>query len=229
MNLFLLTCIELHVVLYLFLPFQFITAVSVAPCCTTQEKHDIPLVARHVNPIASAYLRLGLRSDAVDLLKRLKDRVSPQPSSPSLENSPKEERDKASDNGLEGIQLVDWSSDSDIDADEYLDIDDDEFKAGYEEPQLNIHQVQSKDRGSYALLVQGAVMEEDWVGAVRELQQMTEAGLHPNSRNLNSWAQSMERSCRPAGNNPDVGIDDERYSRRSWTKKRDRIWLDNWK
>lgn len=159
----------------------------------------------------------------------MKDRFPPPPPSPSLQNSAKEERDRASDNGLEGIQLVDWSSDSEFDADEYLDTDDDEFQAGYEQTQLNIHQVQSKDRGSYALLVQGAVMEEDWVGAVRELQQMTEAGLHPNSRNLNSWAQVMERSCRPAGNNPNRGIDDERYRRRNWKKKRDRIWLDNWK
>jgi hypothetical protein len=78
--------------------------------------------------------------------------------------------------------------------DEDTDTEDEVFKAGYEEMQLNIHQVQSKDRGSYALLVKGAVMEDDWVGAVRELQQMTEVGLHPNSRNLNSLAEVPDES-----------------------------------
>ena len=43
-----------------------------------------------------------------------------------------------------------------------MDTEDEVFKAGYEEMQeLNIHPVQFKDRGSYALLVKGAVMEED--------------------------------------------------------------------
>lgn len=109
------------------------------------------------------------------------------------------------------------------DIDEYSD-DDDQFKAGYEETQLNVHQVQAKDRGSYALLVQGAIMEDDWVGAVGELQRMTEVGLHPNSRNLNSWAEVVtERGCRPSKNH----IDNANYSRRG-RKKRERMWLDNW-
>ena len=80
----------------------------------------------------------------------------PPTTTPSLQNSAKERRGKASDNGLEGIQLFDWSSDSEFNADKYLDTNDDEFQAGYEQTQLNIHQVQSKDCRSYALLVQGA-------------------------------------------------------------------------
>ena len=178
-----------------------------------QEKHDIPLVARHVNPIASAYLRLGLRLDAEDLIHRLRDRDLPPPHVPYKKNKREQFDDDLDD------YMANWNE-------EDAETEDEVFKAGYEEMQLNIHQVQSKDRGSYALLVKGAVMEEDWVGAVRELQQMTEVELHPNSRNLNSWAEVvMEKSCRPSGG----GVDNQRYSRRSWRKKRDRIWLDNWK
>lgn len=107
---------------------------------------------------------------------------------------------------------------------EYLEENNDEFTAGYDETQLNIHQVQAKDRASYALLVQGAVMEDDWVGAVEELKRMTEVGFHPNSRNLSSWAETVtERSCRPSRNN----INPTTYSRRG-RKRRDRMWLDNW-
>lgn len=136
-----------------------------------------------------------------------------------------------SDNpGFEGVQLVNWS-DEDADSDDELD-DVDDF-AGYEEAQLNIHEVQSKDRGSYSLLVQGAVMDEDWAGAVRELQRMTEVGLHPNSRNLNSWSEVMERGSRPGGkgNNDELsssgGYYNGRRRRRGLKKKRDGIWLRN--
>ncbi|KAL7475261.1 hypothetical protein ACHAW6_001184 [Cyclotella cf. meneghiniana] len=52
------------------------------------------------------YLCLGLRSDTVDLINKLKDWFPPPPPSPSLKNSTKEARDRAFDNGLEGIQLV---------------------------------------------------------------------------------------------------------------------------
>ncbi|KAL7517524.1 hypothetical protein ACHAWX_002444 [Stephanocyclus meneghinianus] len=109
-----------------------------------------------INPIESAYLHLGLHSDKVDLINKWKNQFPPPPPSPSLQNSTKGEREKASDNGLEGIQLFDWSSDSEFNADKYLDTNDDEFQAGYKQTQLNIHQVQSKDCRSYALLVQGA-------------------------------------------------------------------------
>lgn len=155
--------------------------------------------------MAAAYIRLGLRSDAIDLINLLKDRNLPQ--------SDVHKKDKM-------IEL-DYEED---DEDEYTDEVDNDFQAGYEESQLNVHQVQAKDRGSYALLVQGAVMEEDWVGAVEELQRMTEVGFHPNSRNLNSWAEVVrERSSRPSRND----IDSATYSRRG-RKKRERMWLDNW-
>jgi hypothetical protein len=110
--------------------------------------------------------------------------------------------------------------------DDYFETDEDDFKAGYEVAQLNINQVQAKDRGSYSLLVQGAVIEGDWVGAVEELRRMAEVGLHPNSRNLNSWAEAAtERSSRPSRNNVS---DNATYSRRG-RKKRDRMWLDSLK
>jgi len=126
------------------------------------------------------------------------------------------------------VQIVNWKDD---DLDDIADNgnDEEEFDNGYESPQLNIYDVQSKDRGSYSLLVKGAVMDEDWTQAVAELQRMNDAGLNPNSSNLNSWSEVMERGCRPAGKG-DV-MDDKYYSnrhrRRSWRKRRDGIWLGN--
>jgi len=197
-----------------------------------EEKHDIPLVSRHINQLASAYVRLGLCSEAASLINdNLKDRAPPPPSTKQRSSHPKkskqwkEKREPIiSDNpGFEGVKLVDWSDDD-------LDDDDD----GYEEGHLNIHQMKAKDRASYSLLVKGAAMEEDWIGAVRALQRMTDAGLHPNTRNLNSWSEVMERGCRPAGNGNENASDDEadyyyggRHRRKSWKKKRDRIWLGN--
>ncbi len=186
------------------------------------EKHDIPLVSRHVNPLASAYLHLGLRSEAANLINTLNDR-RPPPLDPYPKKSKKEKSELTSPNPRfsEGVQIMNWE-DGDLN-------DDEEFDDGYESPQLNIYDVQSKDRGSYALLVKGAVIDEDWEGAVAELQRMNDAGLHPNSSNLNSWSEVMEKGCRPAGKGE--VMDDNYYSnrqrRRSWRKRRDGIWLGN--
>mmetsp|Transcript_6188 Transcript_6188/g.13045 ORF Transcript_6188/g.13045 Transcript_6188/m.13045 type:complete len:686 (+) Transcript_6188:2-2059(+) len=210
-------------------------------------RQDIPLVSRHINPLAAAYLRLGLRSDASELIKNhLKDRPPPQPQN----NSPSKSSEKGSEkkidqeltsenSGFVAIPLVSWSDDdddakllADIDGEINEEEDDyDDYDDGYESSQLNIHQMQSKDRGSYALLVQGAVMDGDWSGAVEELKQMTEVGFYPNSRNLNAWSEGMERGCRPSGGNNcqnNVGVYyGGRRRRRSWKKKRDGIWLEN--
>jgi hypothetical protein len=193
-----------------------------------EDKHDIPLVSRHVNPLASAYLNLGLRSEAVDLINTLNDRKPPLPVSyPKKSKKVKSEVTYENPRFSEGVQLVNWRDD---DLDDF-DIEDEEaFSNGYGSPQLNIHDVQSKDRGSYSLLVKGAVKDEDWTAAVAELQRMNDAGLHPNSSNLNSWSEVMERGCRPAGKGE--AMDDNYYSsrhrRRSWRKRRDGIWLGNY-
>jgi len=176
----------------------------------------------------------------------LKDRPPPQPQN----NSPSKSSEKGSEkkidqeltsenSGFVAIPLVSWSDDdddakllADIDGEINEEEDDyDDYDDGYESSQLNIHQMQSKDRGSYALLVQGAVMDGDWTGAVEELKQMTEVGFYPNSRNLNAWSEGMERGCRPSGGNNcqnNVGVYyGGRRRRRSWKKKRDGIWLEN--
>jgi hypothetical protein len=44
-----------------------------------QSTHDIPLVARHVNPLAAAYQYLNLHDDATQLLSYLPDRQTPAP------------------------------------------------------------------------------------------------------------------------------------------------------
>lgn len=203
----------------------------------TEEKHDIPLVSRHVNPLASAYNRLGLRSEAAALINgNLEDHV-PLPSTKQTASYKKsmywkEKRGLTTDNEFEAIELVDWSDVDDGDDDD--DEDEYEYSHGYEDIQLNVHQMKAKDRASYSLLVQGAAMEGDWTSAVQELQRMTEAGLHPNSRNLNSWNEVLERGCRPSGNGDKDESDSDgayyyggRQRRKSWKKKRDGIWLRN--
>ena len=43
-----------------------------------EEKHNLPLVSRHVNQLAAAYVRLGLRSELSALINdHLQDRVPP--------------------------------------------------------------------------------------------------------------------------------------------------------
>lgn len=193
-----------------------------------EEQHDIPLVSRHVNPVASAYLDLGLRSEAVHLINNLNDRNPPSPvTQPKKSKTDKSELTSDNPRFSEGVQLVSWRDDDldDIDTED----EENEINNGYASPQLNVFEVQSKDRGSYSLLVKGAVMDEDWAGAVAELQRMNDAGLHPNASNLNSWSEVMERGCRPAGKRE--VMDDNYYSarqrRRSWRKRRDGIWLGN--
>lgn len=189
-----------------------------------EEKHGIPLVSRHVNPLASAYLHLGLRSEAANLINALKDRSPPPPDTWYPKKFKKEKSELTSDypRFSEGVQIVNWEDDDLDDIDDNGD-DESEFDNGYESPQLNIQNLLSKDRGSYSLLVKGAVMDEDWQSAVAELQRMNDAGLHPNSSNLNSWSEVLERGCRPAGKGE---VMDDNY-KRSWRKRRDGIWLGN--
>ena len=131
-----------------------------------EEKHGLPLVARHLNPLAAAYQKLGLVQEASTLLNmNLEDRTS----------GPEEE------NGLDPF---------------------------------NVNDVWAKDKGSYSLLVKGAVSEGKWADAVDALRTMTEAGLYPNSRNLNAWTEVSERKTK-------------QRATRSWKKKRDEYWLES--
>jgi hypothetical protein len=79
---------------------------------------------------------------------------------------------------------------------------------------FNVNDVQARDKGSYSLVVQGAVSEGDYVAAVEALSVMTEAGLYPNQRHLNAWTEISERKTK-------------HRTTRSWTKKRDESWLES--
>ena len=79
---------------------------------------------------------------------------------------------------------------------------------------LNINDVQSKSRESYALLVSGGVAKGDWESAVQALSQMTEAGLYPTDRQVSVWNESAAKRERRGRN-----------KRRSWKKRRDQYWL----
>ena len=73
---------------------------------------------------------------------------------------------------------------------------------------FNAHDVSARNKGSYALLVQSAVSEGDWAGAVVALRDMTDgAGLYPAARHLNTWTEVSERKTK-------------QRTTRSWKKKR---------
>ena len=56
---------------------------------------------------------------------------------------------------------------------------------------LNVHDLQAKDKASYALLVQGAVGDHEWVQALDQLQRMTQDGLYPTQRHLHVWNERV--------------------------------------
>ena len=60
------------------------------------------------------------------------------------------------------------------------------------ETTFNVYDVQAKDKGSYSLLVQSAIQEQDYGTAVLALRTMTEAGLYPINRHLNKWYEISE-------------------------------------
>src|SRR5210317_1463647 len=111
-----------------------------------EDQHDIPLVSRHVNPLASAYLDLGLRSEAVHLINNLNDRNPPSPvTQPKKSKTDKSELTSDNPRFSEGVQLVSWRDDDldDIDTED----EENEINNGYASPQLTVFEVQSKDRG----------------------------------------------------------------------------------
>ena len=133
-----------------------------------EDQHGLPLVARHLNPLAAAYQKIpgfGVPEAARLLTTHLSDRTS----------GPEEE---------DG---------------------DDPF---------NVNDVRAKDKGSYSLLVKGAVSEGNWEGAVEALKLMTDSGLYPKARNLNGWTEVSERKTK-------------QRATRSWKKKRDEYWLES--
>jgi len=129
-----------------------------------EQKYGLPLVARHLNPLAVAYQGLGLYEDAARILDiYLEDR----------KGGPEDE---------------------------------------YGGDRLNVHDVRAKDKGSYTIIVKGAVSERDWSAAVSALRTMTDAGLYPSSRHLNAWTEVGERKTK-------------HRATRSWKKKRDEYWM----
>ncbi len=131
-----------------------------------QGTHNIPLVARHLNPLAAAYQSLGYISQSTKILQIM------------LSNR------TAGEEPDDGVDI------------------------------FNVNDLCAKDKGSYSLLVQGAVVAGDWGAAVDALSDMTEAGLHPKQRHCNLWSEISERQTRPRATG-------------SWKKKRDDYWAES--
>lgn len=133
---------------------------------TARELHNIPVVARHVNPLAAAYQSLGYVSVATEILQNL------------LTN-----------------------------------------RTAGEEPEvgadvLNVFDLCAKDKGSYSLIVQGAVVTGDWGAAVDALGDMTQSGLYPAARHCHLWSEISERRTRPRATG-------------SSKKKRESLWVES--
>ena len=79
---------------------------------------------------------------------------------------------------------------------------------------FNVNDVLAKDKASYSLLVKGSVSTGDWADAVEALKEMTQAGLYPSARNLNSWTEVSEKKTK-------------QRTTRSWKKKREEYWLES--
>ena len=79
---------------------------------------------------------------------------------------------------------------------------------------VNVYDFSAKDKGSYSLLVEGAVVTGEWGAAVQALGEMIDAGLYPNKRHSNIWSEISERQTRPRAQG-------------SWKKKRDDLWTDS--
>lgn len=62
-------------------------------------------------------------------------------------------------------------------------------KSEDEKQQLDQTYCASKDYVSYSLLVKSRVANGEWSNAVDALKSMTEAGIYPVNRDLNSWKE----------------------------------------
>ena len=80
---------------------------------------------------------------------------------------------------------------------------------------FNVNDVCSKDRESYGILVRAGLAEGNWETAVDALEQMTDAGMYPTSRQLTVWTETAESNDLRRGR-----------KRQSWKKRRDKYWLE---
>jgi len=141
-----------------------------------EENHNIPVVSRHINPLASAYLACGFLMESEELLRStLSEVTDADPTNPD---------------------------------------------------RFNINDIKAKDEASYALLVKGAVSKDDWSSAVGALRDMTEKGVYPGSRSLNSWQEAAEKKERSLNFfRRSNGKKRRKSSGGGWRKKRDESFV----
>lgn len=73
--------------------------------------------------------------------------------------------------------------------------------------ELNINNFSAKDSASYGLIVREAVITENWSDAVQALKNMTDHGVFPMERQINSWSEATYKNSRgrSIGNDVDIG------------------------
>ena len=60
--------------------------------------------------------------------------------------------------------------------------------------ELNINDFAAKDVASYGLIVQEAVANENWANAALALKNMTDRGVYPMERQINSWHEVTSKN-----------------------------------
>lgn len=62
--------------------------------------------------------------------------------------------------------------------------------------ELNINNFSAKDSASYGLIVREAVVTENWSDAIQALKNMTDHGVYPVERQMNSWNEAAYKNER---------------------------------
>ena len=61
---------------------------------------------------------------------------------------------------------------------------------------LNVNDFGAKDMASYGLIVQEQVANENWAEAITALKNMTDHGIFPKERQINSWNEVATKNLR---------------------------------
>lgn len=156
-----------------------------------EDQYQIPICAIHINPLSRAYQNLGLYNEANQLLhNHLQERISGPESEENdrlLSLTRKQLRQQQQKQAQQ--QLKRKNNNNQNNRNDQNDNNDSlmVYQTKLRRGNFNIYDVQAKDKGSYTLLVQSAVLDSNWVNAIDALKNMTEVGLYPSERHLKSW------------------------------------------
>jgi hypothetical protein len=170
-----------------------------------QEKHSLAPYAMQVNALASAYQYLGLYEEAMQLVF---DYLEEPPSQAERERLRQLARDKQWNTAADFLterNLVAFTG-----AGEKGDTGDGNDKDKDKENTVDAREYM--DQASFSIVIQNSVTQGDWSSAIQNLKSMTEAGLYPKSKSLNTWSETATKRER-------------RPKKPTWIKQREHILI----